>query len=298
LSTVDATPPETPPEAEPLRRIERSRSERWIFGVSSGLGRYFGIHPAIYRVLFVALAFAGGTGILLYLALALVMPDENAEESVLVEMLRRQRKRPWLVIGLALLALLLLSTLGEDPGDQFGALLLLLLLGGAVFVWSRASGRDARRATARGGRSVAWRVGVVAIALALVAALAGGAIAAVHAKDGVGDRVEHPQTASDLEAEYRLGAGHLQLDLGRIELAPGETRVEARVGFGELEIVLPPGVPVDVTSEVRWGDSDVLGRQEDGRDLDEHVTDPGFEDADRRLVVEAHVRGGELSVRR
>ena len=298
MNTVDATPPESPPEAEPVRRIQRSRSERWIFGVSGGLGRYFGLNPAVYRVLFVALAFAGGTGILLYLALALVMPDENAEESVLVEMLRRQRQRPWLVIGLALLGLLLLSTVGEDPGDQFGAFLLLLVLGGAVFVWSRAARRDARRATSRGRRSVAWRFGLVTAALALVAALAGGAIAAVDAKHGVGERVEHPQTATDLEAEYRLGAGHLELDLGQLELAPGETRVEAHVGFGELEILLPPGVLVDVTSDVEWGDSDVLGRQEDGRDLRARVTDPGFEEADRRLVVVAHVHGGELNVRR
>jgi phage shock protein PspC (stress-responsive transcriptional regulator) len=298
MSTVDPTPPAPPPEHEPVRRIQRSRRNRWILGVSGGLAEYFGLHPAIYRVLFVALAFAGGTGIFLYLALALVMPDENAEDSVLAETLRRHRNRPWLVIGLALLALLLLSTLGEGPGDQVGAFLLLLVVGGAIFLWSRASRRDGRRAAATGHRSVAWRVGTLAAVVTAIAVLAGGAIAAVEAKGGIGDRVERPRTAADLDDEYRVGAGQLELDLSQLELPDGETRVEASVGFGELDVVLPPGVAVDVTGEVQWGETDVLGRAEDGRHSRERFVDPGFGDADRRLVVDAHVRGGELTVRR
>ena len=298
MSTVEPTPPAPPPEPEPVRRIQRSRSNRWLLGVSGGLAEYFGLHPAIYRVLFVALAFAGGTGIFLYLALALVMPDENAEDSVLAETLRRHRNRPWLVIGLALLALLLLSTLGDGPGDQVGALLLVLVVGGGIFLWSRALRRDRRRAAARGRRSVAWRFGAVATVAAIIAVVAGGAIAAVHAKGGIGDRMERPRTTADLKDEYHLGAGELEVDLSELELPAGETRVEARVGFGELEVILPAGVPVDVTGEVKWGDAEVLGREEDGRDSRERIVDPGFEEAERRLVVDAHVRGGELHVRR
>ena len=298
MSTVDPAPPAPPAEPEPVRRISRSRSNRWLLGVSGGMAEYFGLHPAVYRVLFIALAFAGGTGIFLYLALALVMPDENAEESVLAETLRRHRHRPWLIIGLALLALLLLSVLGEGPGDVVGALLLALAVGAGIFLWSRASRRDTRRQERIGRRSVAWRMGTVAAVVAVIAALAGGAIAAVAAKGGLGERLERPRSAAELEDEYRLGAGHLELDLSELELPPGETRVEARVGFGELEIVLPPDVAVDVTGEVKWGEVDMLGRGEDGRDAREHFVDAGFDDADRRLVLDADVRGGELNVRR
>jgi phage shock protein PspC (stress-responsive transcriptional regulator) len=297
MTTTDPTPP-APPDPEPVRRMHRSRSNRWILGVAGGLAEYFGLHAAVYRVLFVALAFAGGAGIFLYVALALVMPDENAEESFLAEMLQRHRHRPWLVIGLALLALLLISSLSGGPGDQIGALVVALVVGAGIFVWSRARRRDARRAEARGRRSVAWRVGAVATVVALFVALAGGAVAAVGAKGGIGERAEHPRTAADLKDEYRLGAGHLELDLSDLELPAGETRVDADLGFGELDIVLPAGVAVDLTSEVEWGDARVLGRDEDGRDMRARVIDPGFNDAERRLVVDARVRGGELSIRR
>jgi hypothetical protein len=202
------------------------------------------------------------------------------------------------VIGLALLALVLLSTLGEGPGDQVGAFLLLLVVGGAIFLWSRASRRDGRRAAATGHRSVAWRVGTLAAVVTVIAVLAGGAIAAVEAKGGIGERVERPRTAADLDNEYHLGAGQLELDLSRLELPDGETRVEASVGFGELDVVLPPGVAVDVTGKVQWGETDVLGRAEDGRHSRRRFVDPGFDEAEQRLVVDAHVRGGELSVRR
>jgi phage shock protein PspC (stress-responsive transcriptional regulator) len=39
-----------------------------LAGVCGGLARYFGIHPAFYRVGFVVLTLIGGAGILIYLA--------------------------------------------------------------------------------------------------------------------------------------------------------------------------------------------------------------------------------------
>ena len=60
-----------------IRRLERSRSDRMLAGVSGGLARYFEIHPAIFRVGFVVLTLLGGAGLLIYAAAALVMPDEG-----------------------------------------------------------------------------------------------------------------------------------------------------------------------------------------------------------------------------
>jgi phage shock protein C len=60
------------------KRFVKSRSDRMVFGVSAGLARYFGIDPVIIRLIFVLLTLFGGHGILIYLILAIIMPDEPA----------------------------------------------------------------------------------------------------------------------------------------------------------------------------------------------------------------------------
>lgn len=60
------------------KRLTRSTSERMIAGVSGGLADYFNVDPTIIRLIFVITALAGGPGILVYLILWLVMPEEVA----------------------------------------------------------------------------------------------------------------------------------------------------------------------------------------------------------------------------
>ena len=54
------------------------KKEKKIFGVCSGLGDYFDIDPTIIRVIFLASVLLFGTGVLLYIILAIVMPDESS----------------------------------------------------------------------------------------------------------------------------------------------------------------------------------------------------------------------------
>src|SRR4051812_34616856 len=68
-------PPPPPPDAPaPRQQLHRSRSDKMLGGVSGGLAEYSGIDPLLWRVGFVALAFAGGSGVLVYLLLWLLMP--------------------------------------------------------------------------------------------------------------------------------------------------------------------------------------------------------------------------------
>jgi len=53
------------------------RKDKKIFGVCGGLGAYFDIDPTVFRILFVAAVLLFGTGILLYLILALIMPEDK-----------------------------------------------------------------------------------------------------------------------------------------------------------------------------------------------------------------------------
>ena len=95
LAMTTAPPPAAPPPAAAARRrwtrrpgsprprrpgpparpqLRRSRTDKVLGGVSGGLAEYSGIDALLWRVGFVALALAGGTGIVVYLLLWLLMP--------------------------------------------------------------------------------------------------------------------------------------------------------------------------------------------------------------------------------
>jgi phage shock protein C len=65
------------------RRLYRCRHDRVIAGVSGGLGEYFDVDPTIIRILWFLSIFFGGLGLLLYVAMALIVPLEplSAEEA-------------------------------------------------------------------------------------------------------------------------------------------------------------------------------------------------------------------------
>ena len=56
------------------KRLHKGRDKK-LFGVCSGLGEYFDVDPTLIRVLFVFAFLAFGSGLLLYIILAIVMPD-------------------------------------------------------------------------------------------------------------------------------------------------------------------------------------------------------------------------------
>ena len=57
--------------------LYRSRRNRIFGGVAAGLGDYLKIDPILVRVLFVASTFLSGIGLLLYIILWIVVPEEN-----------------------------------------------------------------------------------------------------------------------------------------------------------------------------------------------------------------------------
>ena len=125
--------------AEP-RRLTRSRDDRWLGGVCVGLGRYFDLNPIVYRIGFAALTLAGGTGLLLYAAAWLVIPDERDEDSIAATAITQHRERPWLLVGVGLLAFGAILALSEarfwpSPGNLW----LAAALAGAAIVWWQVS---------------------------------------------------------------------------------------------------------------------------------------------------------------
>jgi len=60
------------------KKLYRSNHDRMVAGVCGGLAEYFNIDPVIVRLLFVLSIFLGGFGILAYIILAIVLPQESS----------------------------------------------------------------------------------------------------------------------------------------------------------------------------------------------------------------------------
>ena len=67
------------PDSGP-KRLMRSE-DRWIGGVCGGLADYFGLDPALVRLLFVASILLPGPQLLIYVILWFVMPDSRASRA-------------------------------------------------------------------------------------------------------------------------------------------------------------------------------------------------------------------------
>ncbi len=64
------------------RKIYRSKSDRMISGVCGGIGNYFDVDPSFIRIGWVlATLFSVGIGILVYIILIVIFPEESPEQA-------------------------------------------------------------------------------------------------------------------------------------------------------------------------------------------------------------------------
>jgi phage shock protein C len=59
-----------------INAARRSRSDRWIAGVCGGLARATGLESWVWRLVFAALFFCGGLGLVMYVLLWIFVPTE------------------------------------------------------------------------------------------------------------------------------------------------------------------------------------------------------------------------------
>ena len=62
--------------AQAINRLRRNDGDRWIAGVCGGLAAATGVESWVWRLLMVALAFAGGLGVAIYALLWIFVPAE------------------------------------------------------------------------------------------------------------------------------------------------------------------------------------------------------------------------------
>jgi len=78
---------------KPRGRMYRDSNDKIIGGVAAGVANYFGIDPAIVRIILVLLVFGGGSGILLYLLLWIFLPKKPLEPTVAKRFFRNPEDR-------------------------------------------------------------------------------------------------------------------------------------------------------------------------------------------------------------
>src|SRR4051812_7561182 len=171
---------QSPKDDGGVRKLTRSSSDKMIGGVAGGLGRYFGVDPILFRIAFVALAFAGGVGILAYIALLAFVPADDGTSPF-------GAGRNANVVGAILLALLALVVFGP-PAFFLGPALVpvALVLGIGVLLWRAAggslpAGSDPAKIAARA--TIAFLIGLAALGafagVFLLAAIGGGTMLAI-----------------------------------------------------------------------------------------------------------------------
>jgi phage shock protein PspC (stress-responsive transcriptional regulator) len=143
--------PETEVAAEEprARRLLRSQNNRMLWGVAGGLGEYLRIDPTLVRLGFAAATFFGGIGVIAYLVMAVVVPEDDGTGRP------REGKRPpaWAIVLLAIAVLLALPGplwgWGWHDGGWhwwgfFGPLWFLLVAGLVILVIRALRGRSPR----------------------------------------------------------------------------------------------------------------------------------------------------------
>ncbi len=71
--------------SEDVKRLTRSKDDRWLGGVCGGLAQYFGIDSTVVRVIFILSALIIGGGFLIYLILWIVIPLEPDDGAIEME---------------------------------------------------------------------------------------------------------------------------------------------------------------------------------------------------------------------
>jgi phage shock protein PspC (stress-responsive transcriptional regulator) len=275
--TTQATTPT--PEPPVQRRLTRSSGDRVIAGVAGGLGRYLGVDPVIIRITLVVLMFFGGAGFIAYGAAWLFVPSDKDTEARFGRgaILRRVGLAFAVVVGTVIISVA--GGFGVATGGGTATALIIIAAGFALVVGAVTGG-------------LRWLI-IPALALALSA----GAVAAadIDATGGTGERVYRPASATDLRSDYRLGVGHLVLDLRDTKLTPGEHRVHLKLGIGGAEVFVPEDVCVSSSARVSAGATVIFDHESGGLDHDWQETRPASSSTPH-LIVDADIGVGALRI--
>ena len=138
------TDPSPPTTSRP--RLERPREDRIVSGVCSGLARHLSLDVTLVRAATVLLVLFGGVGLLVYLVVLVMVPQEGNDQPLVRTGTFDEGPRAPLIFGALVVGVLVLGVgpLPWGAGDWWnGGAWILVVAVGAYLVWRTAqNGRD------------------------------------------------------------------------------------------------------------------------------------------------------------
>lgn len=123
--TRQESPPDDGFDPHRLRTItdmRRSRDDRIVAGVCSGAARYLNIDPIVVRVVIAVLTFVGLAGLIIYLAAWLLLPADDAEQSVAADWFNLDKHEEQVRVGglVGAVVLAALAVIGDSSWAWWG----------------------------------------------------------------------------------------------------------------------------------------------------------------------------------
>ncbi|MEY2933039.1 MAG: hypothetical protein RL033_3788 [Pseudomonadota bacterium] len=115
-------------------------------------------------------------------------------------------------------------------------------------------------------------------------------------KGTVGDRRFNPRSLAELQPRYGLGVGELEVDLSDLDFTGTTREVELQVGMGEVIVIVPDDVNVEVHGQAALGEANAFGIHSEGMGATVDTSDPALNAG--TLRVKFSVGLGEGTVRR
>ncbi len=226
------------------------------------------------------------TTVLPQLAAPAVAVDDTSKKK------RRRKARRHIPIGSTVLFLTVLAGVVAQVGERLDwwnvdagdAVLVGLLAITAGFVLSKIVNRS-------------W-VLIPMVVLAATTTVA-YAVAEPDLEGAVGVRTLTPGTVAELDAREHLAIGALTIDLRDLATGDAPVTLEGEVGVGELKVLLPADVGIELVGSVNSGRMSVFGETVGlGTGIDQRIIVAPPADGAGTIVLDLHVGGGELEIHR
>ena len=98
--------------------------------------------------------------------------------------------------------------------------------------------------------------------------------------------------------EFWIGVGEIDLDMTRADIPVGETEIRVFSFVGDVDVFVPEGVGIAVSSTAFVTDARVLGQKRDGIMFPFHQASDDYETAERKIRLEVTSFVADIKIRR